>query len=181
MKLRQFAIALMLAVLGLTLSSQTVLAQQAQQAPAVPVNACTFIRPICDAIGLTEPGGSGEILEGGDGARQFLSGRLQLILSLVFVGIILLSVVIIVQSGVKYIQSQGDAGKIEEATKAIKTVFVGIAILFVGIAGLILVLFVFNATGLLTPTSPTPDAGEACRIDPITLVLVCPTDTNTGP
>lgn len=170
MKIRQLIAILTLSVFGLLSFATPVYAQ---------VNACTFIRPICDAIGLTTAGDpDGAITPGG--AREFLSGRLQLILSLVFVAIILISVVIIIQNGLKYIQSQGDAKKIEDATKAIKTVFIGIGVLFVGIAGLVLVLFVFNGTGLLTPTDPGGDKNNpACTIDPITLELTCPSDKPT--
>jgi len=113
---------------------------------AASINICTFIGPICTALGINVD----DPTNAGDAALTFLKSRGELILSLVFIGIILLSVVIIIQAGVKYIQSQGDEGKIAESTKAIKSVFIGIGVLIVGIAGLILVLVFFNATGFLS-------------------------------
>ncbi len=113
---------------------------------AAGVNICTFIGPLCTALNIDPENPTGA----GDAALTFVRSRGELILSLVFIGIILLSVVIIIQAGVKYIQSQGDETKIQESTKAIKSVFIGIGVLIVGIAGLILVLVFFNATGFLT-------------------------------
>ncbi len=114
------------------------------------VNVCTFIKPICDALGIqdvTDPETPGIVL-------GFTQQRVSQVVSLVFIGIILISVFIIVQSGVKYIQSQGEEGKIQEAQKAIRSVFIGIAVLFVGIIGLILLLAFFNASGLVASEVP---------------------------
>ncbi len=112
---------------------------------------CTFIGPICQAIS-----GSSTSLDPGK-ATTFIKDRLNIILAVVFIAIILISVFIILRAGIKYIQSQGDPGKIAEAQKAITSVFVGIAILFVGIIGLVLVLAFFNLTGL-TSSNCTLDA-----------------------
>jgi amino acid transporter len=119
---------------------------------------CTFIGPICGALGLT--GGQGDK----DVALKFSTERITQIVSLIFIGIIIISVFIIIQAGVKYIQSQGEEGKIAESQKSIKSVFVGIAILFVGIIGLVLVLAFFGGTGLLGTDDTlddvfTPDGG----------------------
>jgi len=129
---------------------------------AASVNICTFIGPICTALGINLENPS----EGGGAAAiNFLRSRGELILSLVFIGIILLSVVIIIQAGVKYIQSQGDEGKIAESTKAIKSVFIGIGVLIVGIAGLILVLVFFNASGLLDSDTSSGATEQSCVND----------------
>jgi len=170
MKLRQIFAALIISVAGLVVLNTPVYAQESTSA----LNVCTFIKPLCDAIGLTTAGNN-DISSGG--AREFIGNRLRLLLFLVFVGIILLSVVIILQNGIKYIQSQGDAKKIEDAQKAIKTVFVGIGILFVGTAGLVLVLLLFNASNLLTPSEQD---GGCVIVDPLTLELDCKDETPTG-
>ncbi len=107
------------------------------------IGICTFIGPICNALGINSAeNATGQVI-------GFTQTRLQQIVSLLFIGIIIISVFIIVQAGVKYIQSQGEEGKIAEAQKAIRSVFIGIAVLFVGIIGLILVLAFFNASGLV--------------------------------
>jgi uncharacterized membrane protein YidH (DUF202 family) len=113
--------------------------------PGANLGLCTFIGPICTALGLSDKSAD----EAKEGALGFATERIQQVVSLIFIGIIVISVFIIVQAGVKYIQSQGEEGKIAEAQKAIRSVFVGIAILFVGIIGLILVLAFFGGTGLL--------------------------------
>lgn len=131
------------------------------------INICTFIGPICTAFGVAE-GSNGQISV--QGAFEYIRSRANILLSVLFVGIILLSVVIIVQAGVKYIQSQGDDKQIGEAQKAIKTVFIGIGVLFVGIAGLVLVLAFFGGLGLLgTDTSIDdiicPDGSTTCTVE----------------
>jgi len=68
-----------------------------------------------------------------------------LIVSLIFVAIIIFSIFVIIKAAIKYIRSEGDPAKIEEAQKAIKSVFVGIAALFVGLIGIIIIIAFFGA------------------------------------
>jgi hypothetical protein len=130
--------------------ANTVSAQDTNIQAGENIGICTFIKPICDAFGL-----SGEISV--QSAFDYLRDRANILLSVLFVGIILLSVFIIVQAGIKYIQSQGDEKQIGEAQKAIKTVFIGIGVLFVGIAGLVLVLAFFGGLGLLNSGTSVND------------------------
>lgn len=81
-----------------------------------------------------------------DSARQ-IKNLIQLGLSLVFVGIIILSIYIIIKAAVKYIRSEGKDEEIQAAQRAIKSVFLGVGALFVGIIGIIIVLAFFQATG----------------------------------
>lgn len=80
-------------------------------------------------------------------------------LSLVFIGVIAFAVYTVIKAAIKYIQSEGDEAKVEEAQKAIKTVFIGIGALFVGIIGLIVIILFFGATGALG-TEDTPDDSD---------------------
>lgn len=70
-------------------------------------------------------------------------------LSLIFVGIIAVAVYVIIKAAIKYIRSEGDEAKIEEAQKAIKTVFMGVGALLVGIVGLVIILVFFQSSGAL--------------------------------
>lgn len=70
-------------------------------------------------------------------------------LSLIFVGIIAVAVYVIIRAAIKYIRSEGDEGKVEEAQKAIKTVFMGVGALLVGIVGLVIILVFFQSSGAL--------------------------------
>lgn len=83
-------------------------------------------------------------------------GFIRFLLSAVFVVIIIISIYIVIKSALKYIQSEGDEKKIGEASKAIKAVFIGIAMLFVGIIGIIIVLAFFKASNALNTTGDTP-------------------------
>lgn len=134
------------------------------------ISVCDFIGPICNAIGITGAEGEGA----GPIAQKFLRDRLNLGLSLLFIGIILISVFIIVQAGIKYIQSQGDEGKIQDAQKSIRSVFLGIGLLFVGVIGIVLVLVVFNGLGLLAPGGTDQD----CGFNADTGVFECGAGTN---
>ncbi len=112
------------------------------------LSVCDFAGPICEAIGIEESQSSEQNQAS---VINFLRSRVSLILGVLFVGIVILAVFIIISAGVKYIQSQGEEGKIEEANKAIKNVFIGLAILIVGVVGVFIVLIfldAFNLTGL---------------------------------
>lgn len=97
-----------------------------------------------DSLSGVCTGGGQEVAE--ESANQ-VKNLIQLGLSLVFVGIIVISIYIIIKAAVKYIRSEGDESKIQEAQKAIKSVFLGVGALFVGIIGIIIVLAFFQATG----------------------------------
>ncbi|MCS7317182.1 MAG: hypothetical protein NZZ41_02515 [Candidatus Dojkabacteria bacterium] len=78
-----------------------------------------------------------------------VAGLIRFLLSLIFLGIIISSVVVVVKASLTYIQSEGDNNKVAQAKKAIQNVFVGLAALFVGVIGIIVVLAFFGATGAL--------------------------------
>jgi len=84
--------------------------------------------------------------------------------SLIFVGIIAIAVFMIIKAALKYIRAEGDESKVEEATKAIKNVFLGVGALIVGIIGLVILLAFFNATPALNqserPKELSPFLGE---------------------
>lgn len=137
------------------------------------VGVCTFIAPICNALGINTD-------NPGQVATTTVRGWINLGITLLFIGIILIAVFIIVQAAIKYIQSQGDEGKIAEAQKAIKSVFIGIALLFVGIIGIVLVLAFFNAGGLITPGDDKGQCVLQCITDgcsSITCSQGCEADT----
>lgn len=94
---------------------------------------------------LCTPGGN--VSNTGTQVATSTANVLQLLLSLVFVGIIIVAVYIIIKAAIKYIRSEGDETKVKEAQKAIKTVFVGVAALFVGILGIVLILAFFQVSG----------------------------------
>lgn len=109
------------------------------------------------------------------GFAVYFSSRIRTALTIALALLILVAVVYALLASFKYIQSQGDPGKIEEAQKAIKAIFYGIAALFVGIIGIVLVnLFIGS-------TTETPVLYESCFQAPgSTACDVCTADGDDG-
>lgn len=81
------------------------------------------------------------------GARtNLIIGILSNGLTLLFVAIIILAIVYAALAGLKYIRSQGEQSKVEEANRALKAVFTGVLVVFLGIIGVILITGVFTNT-----------------------------------
>ena len=89
----------------------------------------------------------------GTTATEKVSGFVRLALTLAFGIVILAAVAYSIMAAIKYITSQGDAGKVEEANKAIKAIFQGVAMMFVGIIGVVIVFFIFDVA-LPDPSLP---------------------------
>jgi len=89
----------------------------------------------------------------GQNTGTFISGKVQFVIYLVMGMIILVAVVYSILAGIKYIRSEGDPGKIEEAQKSIKSILMGVAAIFVGILGIVLVYVIFGV-GIISPSTP---------------------------
>jgi fumarate reductase subunit D len=83
-------------------------------------------------------------------ASEYITARVQFVLTLALGGIILVAVVYALMAAFKYVSSQGESGKMEDAQKSIKAIFIGIAAMIIAIVGIILVFAVFGAK----PSSP---------------------------
>jgi hypothetical protein len=82
--------------------------------------------------------------EGGN-TSEFVSSRIQALL-LIGLGVIVLAAVIYAGlAALKYIRSQGDPGQVEEAGKAVKAIFLGLAVLLLSIVGIVLIFVFFGA------------------------------------
>jgi heme/copper-type cytochrome/quinol oxidase subunit 2 len=88
----------------------------------------------------------------GEATGNAIRDIINLVVSFIFVGIIIFSIYVIIKAAIKYIRSEGDQGKVEEAQKAIKSVFLGIAALFIGLIGIVIVIAFFGAGGALQTT-----------------------------
>lgn len=103
----------------------------------------------------------------GTTATEKITGFVRLALTLAFGVVILAAVAYSIMAAIKYIRSQGDAGQVEEANKAIKAIFQGVAMMFVGIIGVVIVFFIFDVA-LPDPSLPAfcvkcPDT-QICRV-----------------
>lgn len=100
-------------------------------------------------------------------ASQYIQDRTRFAFFLVLGGLVIASVVYSIIAAYKYITSQGDTGKIEEANKSIKAIFMGIAAMVVGIVGMVIVFTVVGAS----PTNPAlfqvcinAPSSEGCKV-----------------
>lgn len=92
----------------------------------------------------------------GSGVVPFIVSRVQLALFIAIGLLVLVAVIYALLSAFKYIRSQGDPGEIEEAQKAIKAIFFGLAAMLIAIIGIVLV-FVFFGLG-----TPEPELFQVC-------------------
>ncbi len=83
-------------------------------------------------------------------AADYINSRARLALFMVLGALVLISVVYALLAAFKYIRSEGDPGKMEEAQKSIKAIFFGIAAMIIAIIGIVLVFVIFGAK----PTNP---------------------------
>lgn len=115
-------------------------------------------------------------LLGTDGRQtaSFISSRVRVGLIIALALLILVAVVYALIAAFKYIQSQGDPGKIEEAQKAIKAIFYGIAAMMIGIVGIVLVFVFFAAR------RPDPSLFQSCLSAPNGDACKACTDTDTS-
>lgn len=81
---------------------------------------------------------------------------IRLILALFFVIIIIYGIFLIVKAALSIIRSEGDPTKVQEGAQILRGVYIGIAIIFIGIIGLIVVLAFFGATGILDTVINAP-------------------------
>lgn len=109
----------------------------------------------------------------GSGTAAFIVSRVRVGLFIALGVIIVVAVIYALLASFKYIQSQGDPGKIEEAQKAIKAIFMGIAAMMIAIVGVILV-FVFFGTSPVEPnlyqtclSAPNSVGCDSCRAEGI--------------
>lgn len=84
--------------------------------------------------------------EDGSLTTVFVTSRVRVALVIALGILVLVAVVYSLMAAFKYIQSQGDPGKIEEAQKAIKAIFMGVAAMMIGIVGIVLVFVFFAVT-----------------------------------
>jgi predicted PurR-regulated permease PerM len=133
----------------LTFSQPTVTSAQSQ---SLVCRVFPFLQSI-DALGVSNvlcTGDPNDTQAGLESAGTSAANMVQLLLSLVFIAVIVVAVYVIIKAAIKYIRSEGDESKVKDAQKAIKTVFMGVAALFVGILGIVLVLAFFQASGTVT-------------------------------
>jgi len=117
----------------------------------------TLQNTVCDLLGCNDIHNTTVGLKPGAGLNGTLANFIRFGLGLVFVGIIALGIFLTIKAALTIIRSEGNESKIEEGTKAIKGVFIGIAIIVFGIVGIIVLLAFFQAGSLLNQNVPVPN------------------------
>lgn len=69
-------------------------------------------------------------------------------LGAVFVLILIYGIFLIIKAALTIIRSEGDEAKIQEGSGAVRAVFLGIGIIFIGIIGLVILIAFFGASNL---------------------------------
>ncbi len=102
-----------------------------------------------------------------DTVTERITGFIRLGLTLAFGAVVLVAVLYAILAAIKYIRSQGDAGQVEESNKAIKAIFQGVAAMFIGIIGVVIVFFIFDVAlpdPSLPPICTVCPESESCRL-----------------
>jgi hypothetical protein len=79
------------------------------------------------------------------------------VVSLFFTGFIAFGVLVIIKGALKIITAQAADEKVEEGYKAIRAVFIGLGLTFVGIAGIAIVVSLLGGGGLFSTTVESPE------------------------
>ncbi len=77
--------------------------------------------------------------------------------SLIFVGLVAFGIFIIVKAAYKIVRSEGNEDQLQEGAKAIKTVFIGLAMLVAGIVGLLVMTYILGASDIFNANVESPD------------------------
>lgn len=84
------------------------------------------------------------------GVAGFISSRVQLGIVLFLAVLVLMAVVYAGLAAFRYVRSQGEQGEIEGAQKSIQAIFTGIAVLIIGMVGIV-VVFLFFGVDFINP------------------------------
>ncbi len=145
-RIQSFFMVMMTAVVMFTTAS--FISPTIASAQDTDVNLICRIFPFINQIEFTQG------LCGGESNLSAIGELVRFVLSLIFIAIIGIAVFYIIKSAIKYIQSEGDEGKVQESQKAIKAVFLGIGALIVGLVGLIIILAFVGADEALQQDIP---------------------------
>ncbi len=75
-----------------------------------------------------------------------LTNRVKVFFVLAFGAVILMGVVYTISAALKFMRSKGESGEIENSQKAVTAIFYGVASLFVGVIGMVVVTLFFSPT-----------------------------------
>lgn len=86
-----------------------------------------------------------------------VGGLIRTGVSLIFALIIVYGVFMVVRAVVKIIRSEGDPAKVQEGYSIIRGVYIGIGIIFIGVIGIVLLIYFFGSGNLTIQNPITPD------------------------
>jgi hypothetical protein len=111
------------------------------------------------------PGETGEKEDLDEEVNSDIENYINIAVSLVFVGIIIYGIFLIISSALKIIRSEGDEGKVQEGANKIKAVYIGIAMIFVGIIGLVLITTFFGGSSIFSVNLNSPEGVNLPFVD----------------
>lgn len=85
-----------------------------------------------------------------------VTNLIRAVISLVFIAIILYGIFLIIKAALTIIRSNGDPAQIESGAGIIRSVYIGIGIIFIGIIGLIVVIALLGASSVVNVNVNAP-------------------------
>lgn len=81
-------------------------------------------------------------------------------LSITFTLIMIYGIFLVVKAAFTIIRAEANADKVQEGFAGIKAVMIGFAVIFIGLIGLVVVVALFNGSGIFSPNVEPPDPGS---------------------
>lgn len=119
----------------------------------IPVTKVSAQLAFCDLF----PCDQVETGEGSLAERGTLGPYLSFGASMVFTLFIVFGIFIIIKAVVTIVRGEGSEESLEAGTKSMKSVFIGVVMLFLGIIGLLLITTLFGAQGIFTTNVENPE------------------------
>jgi len=104
---------------------------------------------------------------GGAGIVDFITDNVRLLITVLWLILVVAAIGYSIVAGIKYISAQGDAGKIEDAQKAIKGIWIGVGSVFVSIVVMVLILAIAGVSpdpGTIYETCLLGAGSEGCQV-----------------
>jgi hypothetical protein len=89
-----------------------------------------------------------------------IGGVFTFLTQLIFVGFIGFGIVLIIKGALKITRSEGDEGKIQEGTQAIRGAMIGLGMIILGIIGLVILTAFLNTSGVFGTEVEEPEGVE---------------------
>jgi hypothetical protein len=120
-------------------------------------NSNVYAQGFCDFYPCGNGNSEGEIASE-ETLLSSMSNVFQTVTSALFAIIILYGVYLVIKGAVEIIRSEGDAEKVEKGYKLIKSVYIGVAMIFIGLIGLVIIAALFGGVSIFQVQIKEPES-----------------------